>query len=48
MVAQNPLDVRNFDQYPKDEGPLEYPDEYPDDRQVFAEWGAEWVNANGK
>ena len=43
VVAQNPLDVRNFDNYGKDEGVLEYPETYPDDFSAFAEWGTEWV-----
>ena len=39
----DPLDVRNFDNYGKDEGVLEYPETYPDDFSAFAEWGTEWV-----
>ena len=39
----DPLDVRNFDNYGKDEGVLEYPETYPDDTSAFSEWGTEWV-----
>ncbi len=43
---QDPLDVHNFDNYGKDEGVLEYPEEYDADKETFAEWGSEWVVAS--
>ena len=41
----DPLDVRNFDEYPTDDGLADYPKEFPYDRQSFAEWGTEWIDA---
>ena len=43
VATQNALDVRNFDNYGKDDGLSEYPDEYPNDRNTFAEWGTDWI-----
>ena len=45
LAPQNPLDMTNFDQYDKDEGPIEYPGEYPDNKSYFADWGEIWVTA---
>ena len=40
---KNALDMRNFDNYGKDDGQREYPNEFPNDRTTFAEWGTDWI-----